>query len=101
LALTGPYNFLILYRRLTPAAIQVESLRDYVFNLFLSLPKILCTIFSFPFAHLPFQFRAMSRDYVIEPFHSEINLQIDYARELNPQQLAAVTAPLALKAGKE
>jgi DNA helicase-2/ATP-dependent DNA helicase PcrA len=35
----------------------------------------------------------MSRDYVIEPFHSEINLQIDYARELNPQQLAAVTAP--------
>src|ERR1700690_2986600 len=35
----------------------------------------------------------MSRDYVIEPFGSEINLQIDYARELNPQQLAAVTAP--------
>ena len=36
----------------------------------------------------------MSRDYVLEPFRSEINLQIDYARELNPQQLAAVTAPL-------
>ena len=35
----------------------------------------------------------MSRDYVIEPFRSEINLQIDYARELNPQQLAAVTSP--------
>jgi len=35
----------------------------------------------------------MSRDYVVEPFRSEINLQIDYARELNPQQLAAVTAP--------
>jgi DNA helicase-2/ATP-dependent DNA helicase PcrA len=35
----------------------------------------------------------MSRDYVIEPFRSAINLQIDYARELNPQQLAAVTAP--------
>jgi DNA helicase-2/ATP-dependent DNA helicase PcrA len=35
----------------------------------------------------------MSRDYVIEPFRPEINLQIDYARELNPQQLAAVTAP--------
>jgi DNA helicase-2/ATP-dependent DNA helicase PcrA len=35
----------------------------------------------------------MPRDYVIEPFRSEINLQIDYARELNPQQLAAVTAP--------
>jgi DNA helicase-2/ATP-dependent DNA helicase PcrA len=35
----------------------------------------------------------MSRDYVLEPFRPEINLQIDYARELNPQQLAAVTAP--------
>ena len=35
----------------------------------------------------------MSHDYIIEPFRSEINLQIDYARELNPQQLAAVTAP--------
>jgi len=35
----------------------------------------------------------VSRDYVIEPFRSEINLQIDYARELNPQKLAAVTAP--------
>jgi len=35
----------------------------------------------------------MSRDYVLEPFRSEINLQIDYARELNPQQLAAVSAP--------
>src|SRR6266853_1269598 len=35
----------------------------------------------------------MSRDYVLQPSHSEIHLQIDYARELNPQQLAAVTAP--------
>src|SRR5437016_11640412 len=35
----------------------------------------------------------MSRDYVLQPFRSEINLQIDYARELNPQQYAAVTAP--------
>jgi DNA helicase II / ATP-dependent DNA helicase PcrA len=35
----------------------------------------------------------MSRDYVLEPFHSSVHLQIDYARELNPQQLAAVTAP--------
>jgi DNA helicase-2/ATP-dependent DNA helicase PcrA len=35
----------------------------------------------------------MSRDYVLQPFHSEVHLQIDYARELNPQQLAAVTAP--------
>jgi DNA helicase-2/ATP-dependent DNA helicase PcrA len=35
----------------------------------------------------------MSRDYIIEPYHSAVHLQIDYARELNPQQLAAVTAP--------
>ncbi|MGA9779194.1 MAG: UvrD-helicase domain-containing protein [Verrucomicrobiia bacterium] len=35
----------------------------------------------------------MSREYVLEPFHSAVHLQIDYARELNPQQLAAVTAP--------
>ena len=35
----------------------------------------------------------MSRDYVLEPFQSEVHLQIDYARELNPQQCAAVTAP--------
>jgi DNA helicase-2/ATP-dependent DNA helicase PcrA len=35
----------------------------------------------------------MSRDYVLEPYHSAVDLQIDYARELNPQQLAAVTAP--------
>jgi len=35
----------------------------------------------------------MSHDYVLEPFHSAVHLQIDYARELNAQQLAAVTAP--------
>jgi len=35
----------------------------------------------------------MSRDYVLQPFQSEVNLQIDYARELNAQQCAAVTAP--------
>jgi len=35
----------------------------------------------------------MSRDYVLEPFASRVNLQIDYADELNPQQHAAVTAP--------
>ncbi|HEU6447425.1 MAG TPA: UvrD-helicase domain-containing protein [Verrucomicrobiae bacterium] len=35
----------------------------------------------------------MSRDYVLQPYHSAVHLQIDYARELNPQQLAAVTAP--------
>src|SRR5512134_822954 len=35
----------------------------------------------------------MSREYVLQPFHSAVHLQIDYARELNEQQLAAVTAP--------
>jgi DNA helicase II / ATP-dependent DNA helicase PcrA len=49
--------------------------------------------FSFARSRLAFQFRAMPRDYVLEPFHSSVHLQIDYARELNPQQFAAVTAP--------
>src|SRR5438445_5664706 len=35
----------------------------------------------------------MSRDYVLQPFRTEIRLQIDYAAELNEQQYAAVTAP--------
>jgi DNA helicase II / ATP-dependent DNA helicase PcrA len=35
----------------------------------------------------------MSRDYVLQPFRPAIHLQIDYARELNAQQHAAVTAP--------
>src|SRR5215831_15545427 len=35
----------------------------------------------------------MSRDYVLQPFRAEVHLQIDYAAELNEQQLAAVTAP--------
>lgn len=35
----------------------------------------------------------MSREYVLEPFRSPIELQIDYAKELNSQQHAAVTAP--------
>ncbi len=35
----------------------------------------------------------MSRDYALQPFHSEVRLQLDYARELNEQQHAAVTAP--------
>src|SRR5437868_10703791 len=35
----------------------------------------------------------MSREYVLEPFRCEIALQIDYAKELNEQQHAAVTAP--------
>ena len=35
----------------------------------------------------------MSRDYVLQPFRASVHLQIDYARELNEQQYAAVTAP--------
>jgi DNA helicase-2/ATP-dependent DNA helicase PcrA len=53
----------------------------------------LFTFFPFAFCLLPLEWHAMSRDYVLEPFHSAVHLQIDYARELNPQQLAAVTAP--------
>jgi DNA helicase-2/ATP-dependent DNA helicase PcrA len=34
----------------------------------------------------------MSRDYVLQPFRSPAELQIDYAAELNAQQHAAVTA---------
>src|ERR1700722_687427 len=34
----------------------------------------------------------MSREYVLQPYQSAVHLQIDYPRELNPQQLAAVTA---------
>src|SRR5271170_223988 len=35
----------------------------------------------------------MSREYVLENFKTEFHPQIAYERELNPQQLAAVTAP--------
>src|SRR5258705_13965042 len=35
----------------------------------------------------------MSREYVLQPFRAAVDLQIDYAAELNEQQLAAVTAP--------
>jgi DNA helicase-2/ATP-dependent DNA helicase PcrA len=35
----------------------------------------------------------MSHEYVLKPFMPEIRLNIDYPRELNGQQLAAVTAP--------
>ena len=34
----------------------------------------------------------MSRDYVLQPFQAPVDLQIDYAKELNEQQHAAVTA---------
>src|SRR5881628_2386792 len=37
--------------------------------------------------------RGMSDDSALPPFHSPAHLQIDYERELNPQQHAAVTAP--------
>ena len=35
----------------------------------------------------------MSDDYVLQPFHPPVKLQIDYKSELNEQQCAAVTAP--------
>ncbi len=35
----------------------------------------------------------MSREYVLQPFDSQVHLHIDYAKELNEQQHAAVTAP--------
>lgn len=35
----------------------------------------------------------MSRDYVLQRFQAPVDLKIDYEREVNPQQLAAVTAP--------
>src|SRR5215471_18043259 len=35
----------------------------------------------------------MPHEYVLERFENPVSLQIDYARELNPQQLAAVQAP--------
>ena len=35
----------------------------------------------------------MSHDYILQPFAPPVQLQIDYARELNEQQHAAVTAP--------
>ncbi|MGZ8899627.1 MAG: ATP-dependent helicase [Limisphaerales bacterium] len=34
----------------------------------------------------------MSREYVLQPFQKTVELKIDYARELNEQQYAAVTA---------
>jgi DNA helicase-2/ATP-dependent DNA helicase PcrA len=49
--------------------------------------------FPFTLRRLPVEFAAMSHEYVLKPFTSEIRLNIDYPRELNEQQLAAVTAP--------
>ena len=39
----------------------------------------------------------MSRDYVLENFKPEFHPQIDHARGLNPQQLAAITVEQARK----
>ena len=35
----------------------------------------------------------MPREYVLETFRSPLHLRIDYAKELNEHQYAAVTAP--------
>src|SRR5689334_25338682 len=35
----------------------------------------------------------MPREYVLQPYHTHGSFKIDYASELNEQQLAAVTAP--------
>ncbi|HNQ90000.1 MAG TPA: ATP-dependent helicase [Verrucomicrobiota bacterium] len=35
----------------------------------------------------------MPREYALQPFRPRVDLRIDYGAELNPQQLAAVTAP--------
>src|ERR1700722_8343884 len=37
--------------------------------------------------------QGQTHNYVLKPFTPEIRLNIDYPRELNEQQLAAVTAP--------
>jgi DNA helicase-2/ATP-dependent DNA helicase PcrA len=50
-------------------------------------------VFAFAPLGLPFQFAPMSHEYVLKPFSPEVRLNIDYPRELNEQQLAAVTAP--------
>jgi len=49
--------------------------------------------FAFSAAFLTVQSAPMSHEYVLKPFTPEIRLNIDYPRELNEQQLAAVTAP--------
>ena len=54
---------------------------------------MLTAFFLLPASVCPFNGAPMSCDYALKPFQAEANLQIDYARELNPQQLAAVTTP--------
>ncbi len=52
-----------------------------------------------PDCFLPFEFFVLaylsdvSRDYVLQPFQPPVQLHVDYAKELNEQQFAAVTAP--------
>jgi len=52
-----------------------------------------------PDCFLPFAFLVLaylsgvSRDYVLQPFQPPVQLHVDYAKELNEQQYAAVTAP--------
>ena len=48
--------------------------------------------FGFPFPLPSGKFISMSREYVLQPFQKQVELKIDYARELNEQQHAAVTA---------
>ena len=55
----------------------------FIFPRFFLLRRAIC----------PFNLPAMSHEYVLKPFTPEIRLNIDYPRELNEQQLAAVTAP--------
>jgi ATP-dependent DNA helicase UvrD/PcrA len=50
------------------------------------------TVFSFACARFRFEWNFMSLDYELKPYAAEVHFQIDYARELNPQQHAAVTA---------
>src|SRR5271154_1986315 len=61
--------------------------------LFLCMDELFPRFFPFVNCRLPVQCHAMSHEYVLKPFAPELRLNIDYARELNPQQLAAVTAP--------
>ncbi|HOK78071.1 MAG TPA: hypothetical protein PLW35_10165, partial [Verrucomicrobiota bacterium] len=48
--------------------------------------------FCFFCEQLDFSIWPVSRDYILHNFRPAVDLHIDYAGELNPQQLAAVTA---------
>ncbi len=51
-----------------------------------------CILFPFPNAGGAGYRPPVSREYQLQPFRAPVELQIDYARELNEQQHAAVTA---------